>query len=118
MVHQVAKLHHRLGKPVPPTYQVIAAVTSSSQDSTPKTVTVTATPPRINFVGGKKLSMSGKDDGDSGIKVYPPTPTGTTGSTPSEQNIINNTIFESCANIFLSSATTTGESEVEPVGML
>lgn len=70
----MAKLHHRLGKPVPPTYQVVAPITSSSQSGPiTKTVTVTATPPRINFVGGKKLSMSGGDDATSLPKVYPPT---------------------------------------------
>lgn len=72
----MAKLHHRLGKPVPPTYKVIApASSSSSQDAATKTVTVTATPPRINFVGGKKLSMSGNDESTATTpKVYPPTP--------------------------------------------
>jgi len=78
----VAKLHHRLGKPVPPTYQVVAPA-SSSQDSSPKTVTVTATPPRINFVGGKKLSMGGDDDATNTPKVYPPT-SSASGSTPGE----------------------------------
>lgn len=80
----MAKLHHRLGKPVPPTYQVVAP--ASSQDSSPKTVTVTATPPRINFVGGKKLSISGDDDATNVPKVYPPTSSasGTTGNTPGE----------------------------------
>lgn len=68
----MAKLHQRLGKPVPPTYQVVAPATST-QDSITKTVTVTATPPRINFVGGKKLSMSGNDDTTGTPKLYPPT---------------------------------------------
>lgn len=83
----MAKLHHRLGKPVPPTYQVVAPANSSSQESS-KTVTVTATPARINFVGGKKLSMSGDDDSSSTPKVYPPTPSAssTPGSTPGKDN--------------------------------
>ena len=68
----MAKLHQRLGKPVPPTYQVVAPATST-QESITKTVTVTATPPRINFVGGKKLSMSSNDEATSTPKVYPPT---------------------------------------------
>ena len=51
---------------------MVAPANSSSAES-PKTVTVTATPPRINFVGGKKLSMSGNDDSSSTPKVYPPT---------------------------------------------
>ena len=58
------KLHQRLGKPAPLTYQVVALATST-QKATTKTVTVTPTPPRINFVGGKKLSMSGNDDSTS-----------------------------------------------------
>ena len=87
----MAKLHHRLGKPVPPTYQVVSPANSSSQES-PKTVTVTATPARINFVGGKKLSMGGNDETSSTPKVYPPTssasstPGSATSSTPGEEN--------------------------------
>ena len=81
----MAKLHQRLGKPVPPTYQVVAPATSTQESST-KTVTVTATPPRINFVGGKKLSMSGNDDSTGPPKVYPPTSSAnsTTGSAQGE----------------------------------
>ena len=51
----------------------MVAPASSSEESSTKTVTVTATPPRINFVGGKKLSMSGNDDSTGTPKVYPPT---------------------------------------------
>lgn len=86
----MAKLHHRLGKPVPPTYQVVAPATSPSQESSTKTVTVTATPPRINFVGGKKLSMSGNDDSSSTPKVYPPTSSasGTTSNAQGEKWVL------------------------------
>jgi len=73
----VAKLHQKLGKPVPPTYQV-----TTPKSTQPETVTVPPSPPaRITFVGGKKLSMSGQDDSSSVPTVYPAASAGQSNTT-------------------------------------
>ncbi|XP_065912884.1 zinc finger RNA-binding protein-like isoform X2 [Dysidea avara] len=96
--HQkVAKLHQKLGKPVPPTYQV-----TTPKSTQPETVTVPPAPPaRITFVGGKKLSMGGQNDNSAVPTVYPPASAGQS-STASDTSTKDNS---------------GGEPDVEPVGL-